>query len=79
MIDEPAAPKSISREDFYKLNGLLALAKNHNAALETIRRAACEITGESPEDYGHTADAIYEGHPADDLLRKVGVEIAENQ
>lgn len=79
MIDEPAAPKSISREDFYKLNGLLALAKNHNAALEAIKRAACEITGESAEDYGHTTDAIYEGYSAEELLRKVGMEIAENQ
>lgn len=70
--------KTISREDFYKLHGLLALAKEHNTALDTITRAAASITGE-PEDgpgyFGCTSDEVSEGCSAAELLRKLEIAV----
>ena len=71
--------QTISREDFYKLTGLLALAKQHNAALDTITRAAAQITGEPDEGgsgyFGLTSDAISEGYSAGLLLTRLGIEM----
>lgn len=75
---ENGSETQISREDFYKLTGLLALAREHNAALATITRAAAQITGEPDEGYGYfgsTSDAVIEGTAADALLRKLGREV----
>ena len=63
----------ISREDYYKLIGLLALATEHNRALGVIEGAAYEITKETQE-YGHTSDAVAQSYTADELLRKLGIE-----
>lgn len=72
--------ETISREDFYKLEGLLALAREHNAAIDTIVRATAQITGE-PDDgcgyFGFANDAVSEGYRAAELLRKVGIEVEE--
>ena len=66
----------ISREDYYKLIGLLALATEHNRALGVIEGAAYEITKETQE-YGHTSDAVAQSYTADELLRKLGIEVAD--
>lgn len=69
----------ISREDYYKLIGLLTLAAEHNRALDVIRRAAVEITKERGDpELGYTADATI-GAPctADDLLGRLGIEVAD--
>lgn len=72
--------KTISREDYYKLHGLLALAQQHNRALDAIARAAGEITGEEDDGYGYfgcTSDEVNEPSPsADSLLRKLNISVA---
>lgn len=58
-------PKCISREDFYKLTGLLV-----------VQRAALQITQEDGDpDLGHTCDAIYQDYSAIELLEKLSIEV----
>lgn len=77
--------QQISREDFYKLTGLLTLAREHNSALDTITRAAAEIVGESPDDviggnyFGHVSDAISEGYSVELLLSKLEIGVSGNE
>lgn len=72
----------ISYNDYLKLQGLAALASEHNRALKVIVRAAASITGEveSPSNYfGHTADEMYSDHPdVGALLRRLDMTVSES-
>lgn len=71
---------AISKEGFYKLEGLLTLAKDNQKALKSIERAAAEITGEADDSYGYfgcTTDAIYDGSDAAQLLRILEIEVID--
>lgn len=68
---------TITREQYYALTGLLTLARQHNAALDTIKNAAAQITGELDSDMGHTADAVYSGDSADELLEKLEITVED--
>lgn len=78
-IPDETPKRTITREDFYKLTGLLVLAKEHQQALDTIIRAAAQLVGEKEEGGGyyltHTGDTISEGHSAMELLDKLGVKV----
>ena len=63
----------VSKSDRLKLEGLLAMARRHNAALKEIEGAAAEILRE-PEDedyYGTVSDAVYCDYSVETLLRKL--------
>lgn len=64
--------KTITATERLQLIGLLTLAKRYSNMLDEIAIAATEITGESHSEFGHTADAVYEHHDVDKLLRKIG-------
>lgn len=71
---------AISKEAFYKLEGLLTLAKDNQKALKSIEKAAAEITGEADDDYGYfgcTTDAIYDGSDATQLLKILKIEVLD--
>lgn len=64
----------LKRGEYLQVVGLLALAPQHNQALNDIRRAICEIVKvEKYEDCGHVGDAVYCEYSADELLRKLDV------
>lgn len=70
----------ISLEDYYRLVGLLTVAKQHNEALAVISRAAAEITGEQDDGYGYygvTSDFIGgDGmYSADALLKQIEISV----
>jgi hypothetical protein len=70
----------ISREDYYKIHGLIGLAKEHNAAVKVIERAMAAIVGEEDDGYGfgHVSDVVYDANAnADNLLRSFGIEVAQ--
>lgn len=71
---------AISREGFYKLEGLLTLAKNNIRELKSIEKAAAEITGEAEDDdgyFGSTTDSIYDGSDATQLLKILEIEVLD--
>ena len=68
----------ISHEDFLRAEGLLTLARDHNAALKAITKALAEVVREVPDDYGyygHVDDAVIEGYRAETLVHKLGVNV----
>lgn len=68
--------KTISKTQRLQLVGVLTLAAKHIAALEDLKSAAYEITGEE-DDLGHTNDAIWdEGRrDADALLGRLKIKV----
>lgn len=69
---------AITKEKFYKLEGLLTLAKSHNSHLKAIEKAAAEITGDRDGGcgyYGLTSDAVIEGSSASELLDALDIEV----
>ena len=69
--------KTITQHQYLQLVGLLTLAKQYNGALEQIKHAALEITGET-EDWGHTSDAVYGMRSIDDLLKFLEITVEES-
>jgi len=69
--------KPMSYDDYLRLTGLLTLAADHRKALDAIERSACAITGDRPEDSGHTSDAVWGGRDstAAELLRLLGIPV----
>lgn len=71
--------KSITTEEYYQLEGLMIIAKQHNDALKVLEQATIDITGENTEVWGggHCGDAVYSDMDAKLLLRRLGLEIQE--
>lgn len=71
--------KTITRSKMLELEGLLTLARYHNAMLNDIALAAAKITGEKDDGYGYfglTTDAVYdEQSTAASLLKKLEIEV----
>lgn len=75
-------PETISRDEFYKLHGLMALALEHYAALKVIERAAAAIVGE-PEDgtgyFGRVSDEVWNGETdVGSLLRGLNIVVEDD-
>ena len=66
---------TITYDDYLRLLGLLTLAKDYNAKLDDILRAAEVITGEKPEFGGHTSDAVYGETSMSDLLKRLNITV----
>ncbi|RJP48781.1 MAG: hypothetical protein C4586_08705 [Anaerolineaceae bacterium] len=64
----------ITKQQFTELVGILALADHEMKILNTLNDAAHAITGEK-DDWGHTADAIWDDNLRDakKLLRKLKI------
>jgi hypothetical protein len=62
--------KTISKEEYQRLVGLLTLARDYNRALQAVLRAAQKLTGDT-QDLGPTSDAVYGSMDADQLLRQL--------
>ena len=66
--------KKISELDYYKILGLLHLAKESHDVLIRIEKALQEITGDS--DIGHCCDFVWCGETdAKSLLDKLNLEV----
>ena len=57
-----------------QLSGLLLLAKEYNEKLADIHNAVLNITDES-DDIGHCSVAVYSDFNADELLRKLKINV----
>lgn len=71
---------AISKEAFYKLEGLLTLAKENQKTQSRIERAMAEITGETDDGYGYfgcTSDALWDGSDATQLLKILEIEVID--
>jgi hypothetical protein len=64
----------LSYDDFLRLEGLLTLARDIEAQSQAILRSVRGITGETDPN-GHSADAIYNGYTARQLLEKLDVSV----
>jgi hypothetical protein len=67
--------KTITRNEYLKMVGLLGLAGHHNRALRDIVKALREITGEEEEVGGHTDDAVWGDEDAEYLLTRLQIEV----
>ena len=73
--------KTITKNQYLQLVGLLALAGRHMAMLKSISEAALSITGEekdgTPSTYGHTFDAVWDDNrrDADALLTRLEIKV----
>lgn len=69
--------RTITRNEYLQLVGLIALAQRHNQALRELDEAARAITHEERD--GHTSDTIYDsfslGVDVDDLLRRLKIAV----
>jgi hypothetical protein len=68
--------KTITKQQYLQLAGLLTLAERYNGELEEIKHAAMEITGDADE-YGHTSDAVFGERAIVDLLRLLKITVEE--
>lgn len=69
--------KTITRNQYLQLVGLITLGKHHRTLLESIEKAAREITGESEEGGSHSDDMIWADRGIDDGLRILEIEVIE--
>lgn len=69
----------ISYEDYLKLEGLLVLGREANKECDRIVRAIAGIVGENPDDPAHSADAVYSGYTARELLQRNTITVQPAQ
>ncbi len=68
--------KTITKNQYLQLVGLMTLGRKHNEMCREIEKAACEITGEDVA--GHTVDMMYGDRELDEGLKLLGVQVAES-
>jgi len=70
--------KTLTKNEVYQLEGLLALAARAQAQVAELKLAVCELVGEDPDDFGHASDAVYsDGTTAKELMKKMGIDEEE--
>lgn len=73
---------TITKEQYWQLTGLLALAATHLSKLEDIEASIRSVLCVEPDDEevsgvgspGHISDAIFSGYSVQELLGKLGIE-----
>lgn len=78
--------RTIGRDDYHRLWGLLTLARQHQIALAEIEKAGAEITRETQEYDGpgglggHLFDAMggRDDYSADALLYRLNIEVEDH-
>jgi hypothetical protein len=72
--------RTIARQDYYKVVGLLALAAEHNRAVALIERTLAELLDE-PSDMGSygaiTNEVLAQNPDADGLLRSMNIDVGD--
>jgi hypothetical protein len=63
----------ISKSDYYKLVGLVTLARDYLSKTDDLAKIALEITKE--EDFGYTSDIVYGNCDLDEGLKNLGIEV----
>ena len=71
-----AKKATVARDEYLQLMGLLVLAKKHQAIMDDLEESVREITGEEGAS-GHSSDAVFDHHDADELLRKLGLGVKD--
>jgi hypothetical protein len=68
--------RTITYDDYLKLFGLIALARECRQRLTEIEDTACKLLGDHPS--GHTSDVIWGGmdHSPTKLLSLLGISVA---
>lgn len=66
--------KTVTREEYLQIVGLLKLAEHHNATLKSIANAVDDLLGSKRGD-GHGCDATYCDYTADHLLELMEVTV----
>lgn len=72
--------KTMSKEEYAQLTGLLTLARQHCDALDNIHGMALRITGEAQTTGGNsnTADWVYSGVvDVRPLIRRLGITVKD--
>jgi hypothetical protein len=75
MSSRYTSKTSISYSDFLKITGLLVVGIEAYKQCEAVEAALKEITGEDPNGFGHSGDAIYGGYSAKELLKKLDIKV----
>lgn len=72
---------AITREDFYKIHGLMALANEHVRELQVIERALAGLVGEEGDGsnyFGYVSDEVWTASgSATDILRAYKLEVED--
>ncbi len=76
--------QTITEGEKLQLIGLRVLSVALYEQIELIKKQAQKITGEVdndgiPEEFGHTSDYLGEGRELDDMLRILGLSVAEEE
>lgn len=74
MSSPKSKTRKITNNQYLQIVGLLTLSRENLKVVENITKILKVITGEK-EDWGHCSDAIYEDYTADELLKKLGIEV----
>lgn len=64
----------ITKQQYVLLLGLRAVADSLLQQLESVEKAAIEITGED-DSLGHTSDMIYGSREVDEMLKLLKIEV----
>lgn len=80
MVDTTLTEKKITREQYYDLEMVLALASEYRKKLDVLTDLALRITGERDPDgfynqTGYTADAVSQGYNAETLMTFLGLSV----
>lgn len=73
--------KTISKNEYLQLQGLITIGQHHNAKANEALDAAYELMGYEPRNYegdsGHIDDAFFDGNAvtAKEVLRKMNVKV----
>lgn len=75
MFINAAGEKSVTREQFDRLEDLLAASKPHIAALKAIEKEVLAITGDEEWGPGPSSDYVWEDlGDARALIKRVGIQ-----
>ena len=67
---------NISKDDYYKVIGLLVIGKDYVKKSEDVIVALRNLLKDE-DDSGHCSDALYCDYTADELLERLGITIEE--
>lgn len=70
--------KTITKQEYIILQGLIALTSYYNEITEDIDKVALKITGED-ENIGHTYDILSGFRELDDGLRLIGIKVEDDK
>jgi hypothetical protein len=74
------AQRTISYDDYLKLEGLFVLAREHTRQLKIIEATTAALVGAENDGYdyyGHASDAVYNEMSVREMLGKLSVLVAD--